>query len=146
MNPLIGSLDISCGDWRWNEKKLHADPSVPIWAAIVEVMVVVILAPMIAALSFVGLSTMKWWVLGTSSSWVLASKYALVIVMFCMALFGGRWWLRRKFAKCIADTDVCLTFDTERDRRIVYWQKFSILVICGMIIPWLGLAVMYLVE
>ena len=64
--------------------------------------------------------------------------------MIALSLVVGRWWLGRRLTK-YRDEDRAMysRFDTPQDTRIVFWQKFCVLVLCGIILPLLAMFVTF---
>ena len=51
------------------------------------------------------------------------------------AIAVGGYFFGKKFNRYRTNPDACLAFDTERDRRIIFWQLFLVIVIAGLILP-----------
>ena len=122
-------------------RKKHASSSGPYQEALVEVILVVLGLPAVGVLSFVGLSSLTWWEVNVDKRWPWLSFRLMGIVLWVLALLVGHWWFGKRFSRYRLDPSVHLAFDTERDRHIIFWQKFAALVVCGLVMPWLGILV-----
>jgi hypothetical protein len=109
--------------------------------ALFEAILVVLGLPAVALLSFVGISTMRWWepVVDARLPWLSFTVGALGL--WALAVVFGHLWLGRRFRRFRDDPTPCLEFASDKDRRIAFWVKFSVITVCGLIIPWLGIAV-----
>ena len=114
--------------------------------ALVEVILVVLGLPGVAILSFVGISTMRWWDTVASARWPWLSPSVGALGLWFVAIIVGHQWLGRRFRQYRDDPTPCLEFASERDQRIAFWVKFSVVIVCGLIIPWLGIAVNHVVR
>jgi hypothetical protein len=124
----------------------HASKDASYRDALVEVILVVLGLPSVAALSFVGISTMQWWEPVISAKWPWLSFSVGALGLWFVAVIVGHQWLGRRFKQYRDDPTPCLEFASERDERVAFWVKFSVITVCGLIIPWLGIAVDHLVR
>ena len=122
-------------------RKPHVDISVPHSDALAEVMIVALTMPMCAILSFVVVITMSTWKPIVDARWPWLSFRLVVLGCGFLVYIVGQWWLRRRFKQYRDDPSHCLDFDTEQDRRIVFWQKFVVVIVCGAVVPFLGIAI-----
>jgi len=51
----------------------------------------------------------------------------------------------RKFSKYRLDPTISAEFDTDRDRKIIFWQRTTCIAICGGVIPVLAVVVTFLI-
>jgi hypothetical protein len=65
------------------------------------------------------------------------------LVVGFIAAGAGHVWFRRRFRRFLQPPDVWADFDSESDRRIVFWQKLIILSVCGAVIPMLAVIVTF---
>jgi hypothetical protein len=68
------------------------------------------------------------------SVWI---PFSLVLLAIGICLF----W--RKFSRYRLDPTTCAKFDTERDRKIIFWQRTACIAICGFVIPALAVVVAF---
>jgi hypothetical protein len=111
--------------------------------ALVEVILLVLALPSIAVFSFALLATLKWSVPFIDERWPGFSIKTTALVVYALTLVAGHRWLGRRFRIFRDDPTAPLRFDTETDHRIVFWQKFIVVLTCGLIIPCLGLLASY---
>lgn len=120
------------------------DPSnvIPYFTALVEVIVVALAFPFAALYSVLGIASLRWSLLSrgqinrmvTLDFWIPLS---LVVLAIGILLF----W--RKFSRYRLDPAICAEFDSERDRKIIFWQRTACIAICGGVIPVLAVVVAY---
>jgi hypothetical protein len=122
------------------------DPSnvIPYFTALVEVIVVALLFPFAAFYSTLLIASLKWPLLSRSQIDRMATldiwiPLSLVLLVIGILLF----W--RKFSKYRLDPTICAEFDSERDRKIIFWQGAACIAICGGVIPVLAVVVTYLI-
>jgi len=123
-------------------KRGCTDPSIPHSEALVELGMVVFVAPTLAVLLLLTLATLKLWAHRIQLSEIpfKASVVAGVILLLVFA----RHLLARRYKAYLDDPTPSLQFDTERDRRIVFWQKLVIVPLGCIVASWLGILVTYL--
>jgi hypothetical protein len=109
--------------------------------ALLDVILVVLGLPGIALLSFVGISTRRWWEPIGSAKWPWLSFPVSALGIWAVAVIFGHLWLGRRFRQYRDDPTPCLEFASDKDRRIAFWAKLSVITVCGLIVPWLGIAV-----
>lgn len=119
--------------------KEHVSASTPYYEALVEVILVFMALPAIAVFSFVSLSTMKWWRPIMEEQWPWLSAKAGGLTIGFLTLLISYFWLGKRFGRYRFERPAMVEFDTDRDRRIAYWQKFIVVVLCGLVAPWLGI-------
>jgi hypothetical protein len=118
-------------------------PSASYSDAKAETILVFIAAPTGAVLSFILLGSLRWVSQATAAQHPLPGKLVIALVFTAVSLVVGHFLLDGRLKKYRNNPSSSLNFDTERDRGIVFWQKFVVLVSCGIIIPWLGIAVAF---
>ena len=124
----------------------HASQDASYKDALVEVILVVLGFPSVAILSFVGILTMQWWEPVISANWPwLSFPLGALGLWFVVATLGYRL-LGRRFRQYRDDPTPCLDFASERDERIAFWVKVSVVTVCGLIIPWLGIAIDQMIK
>jgi len=122
------------------------DPSnhAPYFTALVEVIVVALALPSAALYSVFLITSLRSPLLSrgqldqmaTLDVWIPLS---LVVLAIGILLF----W--RKFSKYRLDPTISAEFDSERDRKIIFWQRTACIAICGFVIPALAVVVTYLI-
>jgi hypothetical protein len=122
------------------------DPSnvIPYLTALGEVIVVTLLGPFAALYSVFLITSLKWPLLSrgqldqmaTLSVWIPLSLVVLAI---------GILLLWRKFSKYRLDPTISAEFDSERDRKIIFWQRTACIAIYGFVIPALAVVVTFLI-
>jgi hypothetical protein len=70
----------------------------------------------------------------------------MAFAVVSIAVLAGNAWLGSRFKKYKTNLIPCLEFASEKDRRIAFWQKFRVIMLCGLVAPWLGIAVNYLIR
>ena len=114
--------------------------------ALMEVILVVLGFPSVALLSFVGISTMGWWEPIVSAKWPWLSFKVVGLGLWAVSVILGHQWLGRRFRQYRDDPAPCLEFASDKDRRAAFRLKFSVITVCGLIIPWLGIAINQMVR
>ena len=107
--------------------------------ALSEVTFVAIVAPFVAAFSCIVITSLKWAPTFGRMHPDFSPKLTGLVVGF-LVLGVGTAWFRRRFSKFRAMPAIWAAFDTEEDRRLVFWQKVIILTLCGAVVPLLALA------
>lgn len=115
------------------------DVSASYSSALFEVTLVAVVAPCIAVYSCILITSIKWAPL--VGSWGAGSSPKLTaLIIGCIALVAGGYWFNCRFRKYRGNPATWTDFDTEEDRRLIFWQKLVILSICGLVVPLLALA------
>jgi hypothetical protein len=83
-------------------------------------------AVMIASLRWAPSSLVKWF------GWSLRGE---LLILGFLILILGRWRLGKKLNKYRSDQNAYLSYSAETDYRIAFWQKFMVLLICGILVP-----------
>jgi hypothetical protein len=109
--------------------------------ALFDVILVVLGLPGVALLSFIGISTIRWWKPAMSSKWPWLSFPVGALGIWALAIIVGHVWLGRRFGKFRNDPTPCLEFASDKDRQIAFWVKFSVVTVCGLVIPWIAIAI-----
>jgi hypothetical protein len=76
--------------------------------------------------------------MGSKPQGMVNPKYWGGIVGGLTLLILGRWWFGKKLSKYLGDRTAYLAFDSEADSRIASWQKWTVLLLCILIIPFLA--------
>jgi hypothetical protein len=113
-------------------------PSVQYNNALVETILVFVGFPLIGLASFVLILSLRW-APTTIAKWFGMSPRIGMIVIVVFALFAGHWWLGKRFTQYRDDRTIYLRFATDSDQRIVFWQKFTVVVVCALLAPFLSL-------
>jgi len=126
--------------------RARRDPSnhVPYFTALVEVIVVALALPSTALYSVFLITSLRWpllsrGVLDQMATLDVAIPVGLVVLAIGILLF----W--RKFSKYRSDPTISAEFDSERDRKIIFWQRTACIAICGFVIPALAVIVTFLI-
>lgn len=117
-------------------RKRHEDPYS---SALFEVTLVAIAAPCLAVFSCVLITSLKW-APNFGWRWHGLSPTSIGLIIAALAFLGGGVLFARRFRRYREDDFVWQAFDTENDRRVVFWQKVAILTGCGLVVPWVALA------
>lgn len=128
-----------------NKLKL-ASPETRYRDALVEVILVAVVMPALGIMNFLGVASMTWWDPIVTARWPWLSVQLAFLIVAAVAVLLGHFWLGDRFKRYKENPMSCLEYASERDRGIAFWQKFSVLVICGLVAPWLGYAVKYLLR
>ena len=119
----------------------HDDPRTAFVDAKVEVILVFLVAPLVGVLSFAVAFSLHWFTPAEVKRIPLPSKYIQAVVLLSFCYIVGSLWLDRKFKRYRSDPTPCLQFDTERDRKIVEWQKLFAYIAGGGVMPLAGLVI-----
>jgi hypothetical protein len=55
----------------------------------------------------------------------------------------GHLWIGRRFEKYREDRSLCTQFASEKDSRIVAWQRFIVFVVCAIVLPLLAMYITF---
>jgi hypothetical protein len=122
-------------------RKQWASASGPYHEALVEVILVFIALPAVAVLSFVGLSTMRWCDPIVHARWPWLGFGTVGLIIWLLSVLVGHYRLGKRLRQYRDDPSKCAELSSGEDRRIAFRQKFTVIVVCGVIAPWLGIAV-----
>lgn len=56
-----------------------------------------------------------------------------------LLMIGGYIWFRRRIKPYYVNSDAYRDFDSEVDRRIIFWQKVGMTILCGVVLPWVAI-------
>lgn len=115
-----------------------SSPATPYSEALFEVTLVAVLAPSMAVFSCVLMTSLKWAPAFAHTHPNFSPRMASLVFAF-LAIGGGNAWLRHRFRRL--SPDAWADFDADSDRRMVFWQKRIIFLICGVVIPVLAVIV-----
>ena len=119
-------------------RKEHRNPRTPFVEAKVEVILIVIMFPIVGVASFVIMFGLHWFTPAEVARMPIPDKYMTVLVLWILSCLVGSFWLNRKFKRYLHDPTPCLDFDTEHDRKIVFWQRLIAYFTAGVLMPVLG--------
>lgn len=105
-----------------------------------EVTLVVVLAPCMAIFSCVLVASLKW-APGFGRVHNFSPKLAALVIAALAGSVGSAWFSRH--FRTLGQSGAWADFDTERDRRIAFWQKVAIMSVCGAVIPLLAIMVTF---
>ena len=111
----------------------------PYSSGLFEATLISVVAPSMAVFSCLLITSLKW-APRLQSRWPNFSPKATALIIGCAAFVAGGICLGRKFRQYRDDPTAWEKFDSEADRQLIFWQKFLILSICGLLIPLLSLA------
>lgn len=120
------------------------DPSnvVPYFTALVEVIVVALAFPFAALYSVLVIASLRWSLLSRGQiNRMVTLDFWIPVSLVVLAL--GILLLWRKFSRYRLDPAICADFDSERDRKIIFWQRTACIAIFGGVIPVLAFVVAY---
>jgi hypothetical protein len=127
------------------QKLKSASPNTHYSDALVEVILVVVAMPAIAVLNFLGVASMTWWDPIVKARWPWLSVRDVALAVGALALLIGHFWLGARFKQYKDDPFPCDAFSTENDREIAFRQKYGVILLCGLVAPWLGYAVNFFI-
>ena len=107
-------------------------------SALFEVTLVAVLAPGAAIFSCVLITSLRWAPTFGRAHPNFSPKL-FVLALSILGVAAGNAWFGRLFNKYRTMPDACASFDTEQDQRIVFWQKWIVLLGCGAVIPVLAM-------
>ena len=126
-------------------RKKNASPWVFHWDALVATSMFFVGMPLLALFSCVGISSFYWDpTFGTR--WPEFSPKLTGVAITLSAIAVGGYFFGKKFNRYRTNPDACLAFDTERDRRIIFWQLLSVSAIAGLILPSATLGLTYWIS
>jgi hypothetical protein len=113
-------------------------PSIQYTNALVETILVFVGMPMIAIASLILIPSIRW-APDTIAKWFGFSPRGGVIILSILSLVVGHIWLGNRFKKYRDDHSAYLQLNSDRDFKIASWQKATVLVACGIILPFLAM-------
>jgi hypothetical protein len=108
-------------------------------SALFEVTLIAVAGPCIAVYSCVLITSLKW-APHLGSRWPNFSPKLTGLIIGFAAWAAGASWFGGRFRQYRDNPAVWAHFDTEADRRLIVWQKFAIMSICGLVVPLVALA------
>ena len=121
---------------KWNK------PSVQYNNALADTVGVFVAFPLVAFASFILILSLRWAPNTVAKVFGLSPGVGMImIVVFSMVV--GYLWLNGRLKKYREDRSIYLRFATESDRRVVFWQKIIVFVVCAIVIPFLALLVTF---
>ena len=117
---------------------------IPYFTALLEVIVVALGLPSAAVYSVFLITSLRWPLLSRGQLDQMATLDVWIPVSLVLLAIGTLlFW--RKFSKYRLDPTICAEFDTDRDRKIIVWQRTACIAICGGVIPLFALVVTFLI-
>ena len=110
--------------------------------ALLETILIFVLAPMAGLASLILIPSLRWSPTGIAKWFGSAPWFnwgMLVVVGFLI----GHLWLGKRLRKYRENCSEYLLFDTKRDARIIFWQRFGAFLVCGIIVPLLAMLVTF---
>ena len=117
---------------------------IPYFTALLEVIVVALGLPSAAVYSVFLITSLRWPLLSRGQLDQMATLDVWIPVSLVLLAIGTLlFW--RKFSKYRLDPTISAEFDTDRDRKIIFWQRTTCIAICGGVIPVLAVVVTFLI-
>ena len=109
-------------------------------SAFADTIFLVVCLPMIAFVSVVGLSSLRWAPqIATNGPHI--SRLSLGLVLWTLSVLIGYLWLRPRLKKYKDDRSAFTEFASARDARIASWQRHIAFIVCAIVLPLLTLFV-----
>jgi hypothetical protein len=83
------------------------------------------------------------WAPKTIAKWTSVSPWGDLFAICILSLLVGRIWLGKRFEKYREDRSVYTQFSSEKDSRIVAWQKFIAFAVCAIVLPFLAMYITF---
>jgi hypothetical protein len=110
--------------------------------ALLETILIFVSMPMVSALSVVVILSLRW-APNTVAKWFGFSPWGGVAVIGILSVSVGHLWIGRRFKKCREDRSIYTQFASEKDSRIVAWQRFIVFVVGGIVLPFLAMYITF---
>jgi hypothetical protein len=117
-------------------------PSIQYTNALVETILIFVGFPMLGLASLILIPSIRW-APNTIAKWFGLSPRIGLIILCILSLVVGHWWLGQRLKKYREDRSVYLQFNTEKDTQIAFWQKVSVILVCGIVFPLLAMLVTF---
>jgi hypothetical protein len=106
--------------------------------ALLETILIFVGMPMLGVTSVILITSLRW-APNAIAKWFGYWPRGGVIILSILSIVVGRLWLRKRFEKYREDRAIYKQFASEKDSRIVAWQRFIVFLVCAIILPFLGL-------
>jgi hypothetical protein len=110
--------------------------------ALLETILIFVGLPMLGLASLILIPSLRWAPNTIANFFGLSPRLGLIILCV-LSLVVGHWWLGNRLNKYREDRTVYSQFDTVKDSRIVFWQKFGVSLVCGIVLPLLAMFVTF---
>jgi hypothetical protein len=117
-------------------------PSVQYNNALADTIGVFVAFPVVGFASFVVILSLRW-APSTIAKWFGLSPRIWMIAVVVLSMFGGHWWLNKRLTRYREDRTLYLSFSSDSDRRIVFWQRLTVFATCAVLVPFLALVVTF---
>jgi hypothetical protein len=98
--------------------------------------------PMLGIASLILIPSSRW-AANTIAKWFGYSPWGGVIIIMILSIAVGHLWIGKRFEKYREDRSVYAQFASEKDSRIVAWQKFIVFVVCAIVLPFLAMYITF---
>jgi hypothetical protein len=110
--------------------------------ALLETILIFVGVPILGVASLILIPSLRW-APNTIAKWFGYSPWGGVIIICILSVVVGRLWIGKRFEKYREDRFVYTQFASERDARIVAWQRFIVFVVCGIVLPFLAMYITF---
>lgn len=110
------------------------EPSAQHNRAVLEAILIFVGLPIIGLGSFAGILALRW-APNPLVAAIKLSPYIYLVMLVILSLVIGHLWLAKKLRIYRRDRTVYQQFDSDKDREVIFWQKVTMTVICGVVIP-----------
>ena len=110
--------------------------------ALLETILIFVGLPLLGVASLIWIPSLRW-APNTIAKWFGYSPWGCVIVIGILSVAIGRLWIGKRFEKYREDRSVYTQFASEKDSRIVAWQKFIVFVVCAIVLPFLAMYITF---
>ena len=67
------------------------------------------------------------------------------VAIVVLLMIGGYLSFRARIRPYRAESSAYLDFDSELDRSIIFWQKVGVVILCGVVLPWIAILLFLIV-
>ena len=117
-------------------------PSIQYTNALLETILVFVGMPLIGLASLVLIPSLRW-APNTLAKWSSVSHFGLATILWIVSTGIGHIWLGHRFKKYRDDHSAYLQLSSDRDFKIASWQKATILLACGIVLPLLAMYITF---
>jgi hypothetical protein len=110
--------------------------------ALLETILIFVGLPMLGVGSLILIPSLRW-APNTIAQWIAYSPWGVAIVIGILSVAVGRLWIGRRLDKYREDRSIYTQFASEKDSRIVAWQRFIVFVVCAIVLPLLAMYVTF---
>jgi hypothetical protein len=110
--------------------------------ALLETILAFVGMPLIGLASLVLIPSLRW-APNTLAKWSSISHFGLAIIFSIVSLVIGHLWFGHRFKKYRDDRSAYLQLSTDRDFKIASWQKTTVFLSCGIVLPLLAMYITF---